>query len=103
MLDVAFTIVRSGEIAVTELTVEDELLPVLVSPPPATLAVLVIDAGALAAMLTVKLTAGAACPAGMPVLFVQLSEVAVDATQFQPDPLGAPAMVRPVGIVSLIE
>ena len=77
------------------------LLPLLTSPPPVTVAVLEIDAGAFAAMLTLTVIAGAALEAAMAVPRTQLTAADVDALQSQPVPEGRPTIVKPAGIVSL--
>ena len=84
----------------TAVVTDDALLAVLVSPPPAIVAVLVIDAGAVAAMATLRVTTGADWPAGSTVDLVQLTTVAVLALQSHPAPGVSPEMVRPVGITS---
>ena len=76
---------------------EAESLPVLASPPPATVAVLVTLAGALAATFTVSVMAGKLAPGAAVVLVLQAS---VDTVQLHPVPVIAVA-VKPVGSVSV--
>lgn len=94
-------IVRSGATTVTDTVFEALLLFVTVSPPPETLAVLVMEAGALAAILTLSVISGAETPAGMVVLRVQLATVLVEAAQSHPVPNVIVASVKPVGKVSV--
>ena len=93
--------VRSGgPVWVTATTTVPELLLVLVSPPPVTDAVLVINAAAFAAIETLT-TIGAARPTAIGLGWSHVSVVAVEVEQSQPDPEGTPRIVSPLGIVSL--
>ena len=93
-----FVIVRSGPppIVVESVAV---LLPVLTSPPPATVAVLVRVAGALGATSTVSVSAGAAAPAAIAPLCVQ--ESGRQRVQVQPAPLQTPSPSDQLGNVSV--
>ena len=91
-----FAIVRSGPAPIVVGSVA-VLLPVLTSPPPATVAVLVRVAGALDATLTVSVSAGASAPAAIGPLCVHERGATV---QVQPAPLNAVG-VRPPGRLSV--
>ena len=79
-----------------------ELLVVLVSPPPDIVAVLVIEAGALFAILTLTVTKDADEPDEITLFETQLTVVAVDEAQSQPEPLAIAFIVNPDGITSVI-
>src|SRR5258708_562771 len=76
---------------------EAESLPVLVSPPPATEPLLLMDLRGLLATSTVKVMAGKLPPAAKASERVQLK---VPTVQLQPDPPMAVA-VKPMGKVSV--
>ena len=79
-----------------------ELLLVLVSPPPDIVAVLVIEAGALFAILTLTVTKGADEPDKITLFETQLTVVVVDEVQSQPELADILFIVNPVGITSVI-
>ena len=80
---------------------EPELLVVMASPPPLTLVVLVMDAGAFAAMFTGMFSV-VDSPTPSAVLRLQLTTALVEALQFQPaSGLVTTPVVRPVHRVSV--
>src|SRR6185312_13849224 len=76
-----------------------ESLAVLVSPPPATEAVLITLAGALPDMFTASVIAGALAPIAIEFVVLQVA-VWPEIVQVQPLPL-APAGIKPAGSISV--
>ena len=93
--------VRSGRICVTFTTATPALLPVLESPPPDTLTVLVMLAGALAVMLTGSVSVREA-PAASGAVLTQLTVLRVEAAQFQSEEESGSTGMSPVGMMSVI-